>query len=141
VSINLDDTDDSNGCLRVIPGSHRLGPLEHDFAEDGQAYGSEIRDKSVFADESTWLNLEVPAGSVAMHHGCMLHSSAANRSNRARSSFVFQYNATDARQIAGGAGAPGWGTQVRGVDRRMVRMDATCFHVSEKIPWIRPAPR
>jgi hypothetical protein len=37
----LDDTDESNRCLRVIPSSHRLGPLEHDFSADCQAYGTE----------------------------------------------------------------------------------------------------
>jgi len=27
-SVHLDDTDEENGCLHVIPGSHALGPLE-----------------------------------------------------------------------------------------------------------------
>src|SRR5205085_5198949 len=27
-SVHLDDTDEENGCLHVVPGSHRLGPLE-----------------------------------------------------------------------------------------------------------------
>jgi hypothetical protein len=27
-SIHLDDADEENGCLRVVPGSQRLGPLE-----------------------------------------------------------------------------------------------------------------
>jgi ectoine hydroxylase-related dioxygenase (phytanoyl-CoA dioxygenase family) len=137
VSIFMDDSDESNGCLQVIPGSHKLGPLEHDFSESGQAYGSEVHDKTVFADDSAWVNVEVPAGSVVMHHGCMLHSSAANQSNRARSSFVFEYNATDARQVAGATGAPGWGLQVRGTDRQAVRMAETSFQLSDKIPWIR----
>jgi ectoine hydroxylase-related dioxygenase (phytanoyl-CoA dioxygenase family) len=27
-SIHLDDTDEENGCLHVVPASHKLGPLE-----------------------------------------------------------------------------------------------------------------
>ena len=136
VMIFLDDTDESNGCLRVIPGSHKLGPLEHDFSEDGQAYGTEVSNKSVFADESAWVSLVVPAGSVALHHCCMLHSSGANHSDRGRSTFVFEYRASDARQIAGATDPAGWGTQVRGVDRGMVRMVQSSFHVPGKVHWI-----
>jgi ectoine hydroxylase-related dioxygenase (phytanoyl-CoA dioxygenase family) len=136
VMVFLDDTDDSNGCLRVIPGSHKLGPLEHDFSPDGQAYGTEVSDKTVFADESAWVSLVVPAGSVALHHCCMLHSSGANHSDRGRSTFVFEYRASDARQIAGATDPAGWGTQMRGVDRGMVRMVNSSFRVPGKVHWI-----
>ena len=95
VMVFLDDTDERNGCLRVIPASHKLGPLEHDFSADGQAYGTEVKDKAVFADESRWANLVVPAGSIALHHSCTLHSSGANKSDRPRSSLIFEYRATD----------------------------------------------
>src|SRR6185436_17986334 len=27
--VHLDDAPDEKGCVRVVPGSHRLGPLEH----------------------------------------------------------------------------------------------------------------
>lgn len=132
----LDDTDEDNGCLRVIPGSQKLGPLDHDFSPDGQAYGTEVSDKSVFADESSWVSLVVPAGSVALHHCCMLHSSGANHSDRGRSTFVFEYRASDARQIAGATDPAGWGTQLRGVDRGMVRMVDSSFHLPGKVHWI-----
>lgn len=135
VMVFLDDTDEANGCLRVIPGSHKLGPLEHDFSA-GQAYGTEVKDKSVFADESRWVSLVVPAGSIALHHSCTLHSSGANRSDRPRSSLIFEYRATDARQIAGATDPVGWGTQVRGVDKGTVRMVAASFHMPGKVHWI-----
>jgi ectoine hydroxylase-related dioxygenase (phytanoyl-CoA dioxygenase family) len=135
VMVFLDDADETNGCLRVIPGSHKLGPLEHDFSADGQAFGTEVKDKSVFADESGWVSLVVPAGSVALHHCCTLHSSGANHSDRPRSSLIFEYRATDARQIAGATDPIGWGLQVRGADRGMVRMIESSFHVPGKVHW------
>jgi phytanoyl-CoA hydroxylase len=136
VMVFLDDTDETNGCLRVIPGSHKLGPLEHDFSPDGQAYGTEVRDKSVFADESRWVSLVVPAGSLGLHHSCTLHSSGANHSDRPRSSLIFEYRATDARQIAGATDPIGWGTQVRGTDKGTVRMVEGTFHIPGKVHWI-----
>jgi phytanoyl-CoA hydroxylase len=136
VMVFLDDADETNGCLRVIPGSHKLGPLEHDFSADGQAYGTEVKDKSVFADESRWVSLTVSAGSIALHHSCTLHSSGANHSDRPRSSLIFEYRATDARQIAGATDPIGWGRQVRGVDEGMVRMVESAFHIPGKVHWI-----
>lgn len=136
VMVFLDDTDERNGCLKVIPGSHKLGPLEHDFSADGQAYGTEVKDKAVFQDSSRWVNLEVPAGSIALHHSCTLHSSGANKSDRPRSSLIFEYRATDARQIAGATDPVGWGTQLRGTDSGMVRMVASSFRAPGKVHWI-----
>jgi ectoine hydroxylase-related dioxygenase (phytanoyl-CoA dioxygenase family) len=136
VMVFLDDTDEDNGCLKVIPGSHKLGPLEHDFSADGQAYGTEVKDKAVFEDESRWAQLVVPAGSIALHHSCTLHSSGANRSDRPRSSLIFEYRATDARQIAGATDPVGWGTQLRGTDEGMVRMVASTFRAPGKVHWI-----
>lgn len=135
VMVFLDDTDESNGCLKVIPGSHKLGPLEHDFSADGQAYGTEVKEKTVFEDESRWVSLVVPAGSIALHHSCTLHSSGANKSERPRSSLIFEYRATDARQIAGATDPIGWGTQLRGTDKGMVRMVASTFRTPGKVHW------
>lgn len=30
VSIDLDDADEENGCIRVMPGTHKSGPMECD---------------------------------------------------------------------------------------------------------------
>lgn len=136
VMVFLDDADESNGCLRVIPGSHKLGPLEHDFSADGQAYGTEVKDKALFEDESRWTGLVVPGGSIALHHSCTLHSSGPNNSDRPRSSLIFEYRATDARQIAGATDPVGWGTQLRGADTGMVRMVASTFRAPGKVHWI-----
>jgi ectoine hydroxylase-related dioxygenase (phytanoyl-CoA dioxygenase family) len=136
VMVYLDDSDETNGGLRVIPGSHKLGPLEHDFSADGQAYGTEVSDKSVFADESRWVSLEVPAGSLALHHSCTLHCSGTNQSARPRSTLIFEYRATDARQIAGSMDPVGWGTQLRGTDRGTVRMVESTFRLPDRVHLI-----
>jgi phytanoyl-CoA hydroxylase len=82
-SIHLDDADEENGCLRVIPGSHRLGPLE--------AHGPS---KTVDADEFPFDRAEpVPAraGDVLFFNYLTIHGSGPNRSTRTRRNVLFQY--------------------------------------------------
>ena len=71
----LDDIDESNGCLTVVPGSHK-GPMLSLF--DGERFTG-----GVAADaEKQALAKSVPclgkAGSVCLMHTKLLHGSAAN---------------------------------------------------------------
>jgi hypothetical protein len=77
--IAVDDATKENGCLYVVPGSHRMGylypqrqhdkPEEFDFA--GESYGF---------DESKQVPVEVKAGTVVFFNGYLLHRSFRNRS-------------------------------------------------------------
>jgi hypothetical protein len=88
--IVLDDATQENGCLWVIPGSHKSGylwpqrthdnPLEFDWA--GESFGFE---------KSTEIPVECPAGSVVFFHGYLLHRSFKNRSTRYRRVLVNHY--------------------------------------------------
>ena len=115
VAVHIDEATEENGCLRVIPGIHKLGPQEHMFAADG-AFSSQLRDQSVIPDESQWVNVTSPAGGVEMHHCNMLHSSTANRGVKPRSAMIIQYRAADNVQLSPyNAAQPGYGMLVRGV--------------------------
>ena len=87
-AIYLDDTNLENGCMNVIPGSHREGPRNH--MKDG-AFSGVCQEPDAYADESRWRTVEVPAGGISLHHCLMLHSSGPNHSQRARRTFVIQY--------------------------------------------------
>jgi phytanoyl-CoA hydroxylase len=88
--IALDDATVENGCLWVIPGSHKKGYLypqrkheeaeEYDFAP--QSYGF---------DESLAVPVEVPVGSVVFFNGYLLHKSLKNRSEVYRRVLVSHY--------------------------------------------------
>lgn len=67
IRIHLDDTDEENGALRVIPGSHRQGVTGHDSVD---AAGGTI--------------CRVPAGSAMLMRPLLLHSSARSTSARRR---------------------------------------------------------
>jgi phytanoyl-CoA hydroxylase len=121
VMVYLDDSTEENGCLSIIPGSHRGGPRRHLFARDG-AFSSRLADESVVQDRASWLSVPVPAGGISLHHCNMLHSSAANTTAMPRSAVVIQYRAADNAQIAGNMGQYGNGLQIRGEYHYRARM-------------------
>jgi phytanoyl-CoA hydroxylase len=132
VMIFFDDSTEENGCLTIIPGSHKWGPRNHLFAKDG-AFSSQLEDRSVVEDPSRWLKVPVPAGGMELHHCNMLHSSTANRGSNPRSAMVIQYRAADNVALGGNMANAGFGMQVRGVNPYRVRMMGGTFKLPGKI--------
>ena len=89
----LDDVAQSNGALEVVPGSHR-GPL-HSIWRDGQftGYIDEAIEREMREHAQA---LTGPAGTVCLMHTRVMHGSAPNASDRARSLFICVYSADDA---------------------------------------------
>jgi phytanoyl-CoA hydroxylase len=132
VMIYFDDATEENGCLTIIPGSHKWGPRNHLFAKDG-AFSSQLEDKRVVEDPAHWLKVPVPAGGMELHHCNMLHSSTANRGTKPRSAMVIQYRAADNVALGGNTSNSGFGLQVRGVNPYTVRMMGGTFKLPGKI--------
>jgi ectoine hydroxylase-related dioxygenase (phytanoyl-CoA dioxygenase family) len=89
----LDDVDEHNGALEVVPGSHR-GPI-HSLWRDGRFRG--FVDEAVEAEARGRARLVTgPAGAACLMHTRLLHGSAANRSERERTLFICVYSAADA---------------------------------------------
>jgi ectoine hydroxylase-related dioxygenase (phytanoyl-CoA dioxygenase family) len=143
VTVYLDDSTPDNGCLTVVPGSHRLGPLAHRFTSEG-ARRTELVDRRVVADRSRWRRTPVPAGGVQVHHALLLHSSEANLTDRPRSTLQLWYRAADNVQVGGSTDFAGWGLQVRGVDPGVARMAAGSCRLPGRValpPRAGAAPR
>lgn len=86
-SVHLDDADEENGCLRVIPGSHKEGPLKH----VGMHY---LNHKEYPISDGT--PCPAKAGDVLFFNYLTIHGSDRNRSERTRRNVLFQYrDATD----------------------------------------------
>ena len=132
VMIYFDDATEENGCLTIVPGSHKWGPRNHLFAKDG-AFSSQLEDKSVVEDPSRWLKVPVPAGGMEIHHCNMLHSSTANRGTKPRSAMIIQYRAADNVALGGNMSNVGFGMQVRGVNPYRVRMIGGTFKLPGQI--------
>jgi ectoine hydroxylase-related dioxygenase (phytanoyl-CoA dioxygenase family) len=119
----LDDMTLENGCLTVVPGSHR-GPLHSLFA-NGRFVGY-IDAETTARLRPSQIAITGTAGSVCLMHTRLVHGSDANRSSRPRSLYICVYTAADAVPIARNPMAnPNEGLIVRGTAARTVRlMDA-----------------
>jgi len=125
VMFMLDGSDDENGGLEVLPGSHREGPIEVTSPEGGW-----MIDLAPWAAGRQVESLPVPPGGASFHHCCLVHSSRPNRSTRPRRAFIVQYSAADNHPIAGRTNYAGYGTILRGNDPRRVR----CVEGEWRIP-------
>jgi ectoine hydroxylase-related dioxygenase (phytanoyl-CoA dioxygenase family) len=99
--IAIDDADVENGCMSVIPGSHRLGILEHGkSARAGNllSINQEVPDGLV--DEARAVSMPLRAGQMSLHDGMLLHGSHPNRSTRRRCGLAVRFTTPDVRQIA-----------------------------------------
>ncbi|XP_078066492.1 putative alpha-ketoglutarate-dependent hypophosphite dioxygenase [Mustelus asterias] len=100
VWLALDDVDEENGVLQVIPGSHKLGLLEHGTsANSGNMLTSnqEIPKHLVEAEKATQCPLK--AGQISIHDGLTVHFSEPNLSDRRRCGFVIRYVPTTAYPV------------------------------------------
>jgi phytanoyl-CoA hydroxylase len=88
--IYLQDADVTNGCLRVVPGSHKEGRIVEHRHEPGM-HGSWTD-----VDESQAVDVEVPGGSVVLFSANLLHGTADNDDpERTRYSTAWHYVPVD----------------------------------------------
>ena len=94
----LDDATRENGCVQVIPGSHKLGLL----SERGHTITTEQEARYCRDEES--VSLEAKAGEVYVLHNLILHRSGVNQlDSRARRAFSVCYMAGGTRHVGAGA--------------------------------------
>ena len=94
----LEDVDEANGPLMVIPGTHRGPVLDH--TSNGVFAGAINPDDPAF-DREKIVTLTGKAGSMTVHHARLLHGSAPNRSDRARMILFYECASADAWPILG----------------------------------------
>jgi non-haem Fe2+, alpha-ketoglutarate-dependent halogenase len=103
----------ANGCMRVVPGSHRIDQLPHrdTFApENLLSRGQEI---AVEVDPATAVDLALQPGEMSLHHVKIVHGSEPNPTDVPRIGFTVRYIPTYVRQT----GVRTTATLCRGVDR------------------------
>jgi phytanoyl-CoA hydroxylase len=94
----VDDSLPENGCMRVIPGSHREALQEMKQRTDVESVlGSGIDDNQV--DDSAAVNCVLKAGGVSVHHPIIIHGSNANHSPRRRCGLTIRYIPTTTRIV------------------------------------------
>jgi ectoine hydroxylase-related dioxygenase (phytanoyl-CoA dioxygenase family) len=92
----LDPATIANGCVQIIPGSHRLGLL----SERGHTISAEHEEEH--CDPAKVVHLELEPGETVLLHNWTLHRSDINRTPFPRRAFSVCY--MDARTTKRGTG-------------------------------------
>lgn len=115
----VDDSDRENGCMRVLPGTHKTGIREHGKAEAQGNLLSVNQEVPVTGEEAaSAADLILKAGEASLHDGALIHGSLPNRSHRRRCGLTLRYVPTSVRPVQLHAIGKRWKTVlVRGEDK------------------------
>jgi non-heme Fe2+,alpha-ketoglutarate-dependent halogenase len=93
--VALSESNGENGCLRVIPRSHRAGKFAHreTYAADNLSNHGEVIETGV--DESHAVDVTLRPGEMSVHHVNAIHGSSANASPHARIGFSASYTSPE----------------------------------------------
>lgn len=86
--IALEDATLENGCLRIIPGSHREF-LGHASVTDASGFNIRMREEDL--KDARTMDAPMHTGDILAFHDCLLHSSYPNRSGQDRWCFIPTY--------------------------------------------------
>jgi phytanoyl-CoA hydroxylase len=93
VWIALDEATPENGCMYIIPGSHRAGPVVHFKRRDWQICDTDV------AASAAWTVPLAPGGCL-IFHGLLHHGTPPSRSPRRRRALQFHYKPARVSVIA-----------------------------------------
>jgi ectoine hydroxylase-related dioxygenase (phytanoyl-CoA dioxygenase family) len=96
----LEDVNEENGPLQVIPGTHKGPILSH---HNNGVFCGAVNPADPLFEKDKIVTLTGKAGSMTIHHVRTLHGSAPNRSNRARLIAFYECHAADAWPLLGRA--------------------------------------
>jgi ectoine hydroxylase-related dioxygenase (phytanoyl-CoA dioxygenase family) len=91
VWVALEPSTVDNGCLRVIPRSHRARVLHEHLHEDRTDLTLNQRMAHGTFDEGEAVDLELQPGQMSLHDVYMIHGAKANTSTRRRTGVALRY--------------------------------------------------
>ncbi len=95
-TVVLDEATEMNGCVYIVPTSHKLGRLEPYADEETTAYKQWTIEREqlieVLSDLPEPVPIAGPPGTAALFHSNVLHASGHNLSPRNRWQIYFVYN-------------------------------------------------
>jgi hypothetical protein len=89
--IALVDATPANGCMQVIPGSHRGGRMAHSDEVRANSLFGPGAEIEVEVDESQAVCVALAAGEASFHHSSIVHGSPPNRSDQKRISLIVRF--------------------------------------------------
>lgn len=134
--VAIDDADDANGAMRVIPGTHTKGHLAFDVAKPGEqvVLHQKVRDAESYGVPYT---MAMKAGEISLHADMLVHGSEPNMSNRRRCGLTIRYASVDVRAITNWNQTSIW---CRGVDpaNHWVNLPRPADDKPEMLEWQKP---
>ncbi len=98
VWIACTDSDEDNGAMQVIPGSHKAGLLKHArMAETATDSVLHLECETGQFSEADAESLIIKAGQISIHDDKIVHGSPANTSARRRVALTARYSPTDVK--------------------------------------------
>lgn len=93
VWLAIDRSTKENGCMRVIPGSHRNGGFSEYVEVDraSNTFGTQIPD----IDESKAVYFELERGECSVHDARIIHGATKNTSPHRRCGYTMRYFSTE----------------------------------------------
>ena len=89
--VALVDMTPENGCLQMVPGSHKAGVIAWENAGDGDTH------RKVAVDPKTFLPLRMRAGDAVAFTRLTVHGSGPNYTDHARVAYGLQYHRDDVK--------------------------------------------
>jgi non-haem Fe2+, alpha-ketoglutarate-dependent halogenase len=81
----------ANGCMRVIPGSHKQGLLDHTNVRDETTLLRRGERIAADVDDSGAVDVVLQAGEMSLHHSTIVHGSNPNTSGEPRIGFIVRF--------------------------------------------------
>ena len=113
--IALTPSHEGNGCMRVIPGSHKLGSLEHENEDDPHMLNRRGERIKTDVNESEAVDVVLRPGEISLHQSTLVHGSTPNKSDEPRIGFIVRFVTS----------------QMRNPNTRLMRVrgDGDCSHL------------
>ncbi len=102
-----------NGCMRMVPGTHKGPAFAHRDTYDENNLLSRGQEIAVDIDESDAVDIVLEPGEMSLHHVGIVHGSEPNSSTMPRIGYAIRFIATHVRQVGGRTTA----TLAAGTDR------------------------
>ncbi len=91
VWVALDDSTVENGCLRVVPGSHKDKIVLPHLLEDRSDLVLNLRTQADTFNPNDAVDVQLQAGQMSMHDVYMIHGANVNRSPKRRAGIALRY--------------------------------------------------
>jgi len=85
---SLEEATTENGCLYVIPGSHKEHPCQKRFQRTGNTVAFDVPAMEHPPKDEEFIAVPVPAGTMVLLDGGLLHRSFPNTSPKSRQAFT-----------------------------------------------------